>query len=232
MVLVCPRTAEVASAITTLGLSDNAAKIVIREMTFSDILLGMHEQIVAARASGEPLVMKLFNQQWAAASDKASSNMNNISWYAQRTGEFWEALRDLLDQRKYDGRNGRVKSIIFQNVFLPLRGLSDEQHTDKLNRVRGCLDWKSAGALANRVKMMACIKIRIMNEIKAQTKRCLMRSWQIGQSISSDIPLPPRVGGGVNGLNYQRMTDGMSPDNFLSLAVNCSLIDMLPIAKA
>jgi hypothetical protein len=106
--------------------------------------------------------------------------MNNISWFAQRIGEFWEALRDLLDEKKYDGRHGRVKSITSQNVLLPLRGLSDEQHTDILNRVRGGLDWKSAGALANRVKMMACTKVRIMNEIKARNEEmpdAVLANW-------------------------------------------------------
>jgi len=167
-ILVCPRSFEVTSAISTLGLSDNAAKVVIRAMTYSDILTGMHEQLCAAHVAGESIKMKDFNQQWAAASGKALSNMSNISWYAQRTGALWECIADLLNVQKYDGRHGRVRAIGSQNVLLPLRGLSDDQQTHILKKVQAGLSWKQAGALALRVKIMACVKIRVMSEIQAR----------------------------------------------------------------
>lgn len=205
-ILVCPRSFEVTSAISTLGLSDNAAKVVIRAMTYSDILTGMHEQLVAARLAGETVKMKDFNAQWAAASGKALSNMSNISWYAQRTGALWDCLSDLLNTQKYDGRNGRVRAIGSQNVLLPLRGLSDEQQTHILKKVQQGMSWKQAGALAVRVKCMACCKIRVMSEIKARhpdLPHVALDNWSVYSSKFPQSTDPKWLAKWIEGLSKQ-----------------------------
>jgi hypothetical protein len=132
--------------------------------------------------AGEAVVMKNICAQWAVATKQGVSSITNIGFYAQKTGPLWETIEDLLNPPKYDGR-GTVKSITSQNVLLPLRGLSDEQQCDILNRVRqGSLDWKRAANLATRVKTMAAMKVRIMSELKCRDSslpEADLQSWDL-----------------------------------------------------